>query len=302
MRACERAEMAPVHGPENPGATRGSFVWGTASSAQLLKTGAWTKVSVYNFIRPAREMGWRGSRHRVSLQLTRQPHALVQVEHGSPRNLSPLLRLSFTPAGVPIRTVMGGGEVIGVLQEPESYAEIARELATARQPDLEPIWSMEDPVLEHLVRLLLAETDSGFVDDIIASALNTAIALQIARSIAGADIKPLIPAKLSPLRLARVFDYIDAHLGGPLTLDDIAAQACLSPFHFSRSFKRSVGIGLHQFVIRWRIARAKELIGHTKRPLADIGLEVGFDSQPSFSARFHREVGLSPANFRKLFQ
>lgn len=107
---------------------------------------------------------------------------------------------------------------------------------------------------------------------------------------------------LSPLRLSRVIDHIDAYLDGPLTLAGLAAQACLSPFHFSRSFKRSMGIGLHQFVIRRRIERAKQLVRYSRRPLVEIGLLVGFDSQASFCARFHREVGMSPGNFRKIFR
>jgi AraC family transcriptional regulator len=298
----ERAELAPVHGPENPDPARKPFVWGTAISAQLLKARAWSNVSVYNFLRPACEMLWEGSRHRVSLQLARLPRALVQVEHGHRSELRPLLPLSFTPADVPVRTVMGEGKVISVLQAGESYADIAPELAKPCRFDLEPIWSMEDPVLETLVRLLLARDDHGIRDDVVPSMVNTAIAVRIARRIAGPDVKLPPPTTLSPICLSRVIDYIDSHLDGPLTLSALAAQASLSPFYFSRSFKRSMGIGLHQFIIRRRIERAKQLVKYSARPLVEIGLLVGFDSQASFSARFHREVGISPGNFRKIFR
>lgn len=294
--------MAPVHGPENPASARKTLVWGTATSARLLKARDWPNVSVYNFVRPACEMRWQESRHRVSLQLTQLPRALVQIEHGHRRELRPLFPLSFTPAGVPIRTVMGEGEVVGVLQAGESYADIAPELAKPRYFDLEPIWSMDDPVLENLVRLLLTKADNGIADNIVASMVNIAIAVRIARRIAGPDVKLSPPTTLSPIRLSRVIDYIEAHLDGPLTLAALAAQACLSPFYFSRSFKRSMGIGLHQFVIRRRIERAKQLVRYSQRPLVEIGLLVGFDSQASFSTRFHREVGMSPGNFRKIFK
>jgi len=293
----------PLAGPRVcPHKTPTSFVWGSANSAQLLTAQAWSKVSVYNFIRPAQEMHWRGSQHRVSLQLRPQQHAVVQVEQSAQLEFTPLLALSFTPAGVPIRTVMDAGDVIGVLQEPETYADIAPELVNWCHVDLEPIWSMADPVAEKLIRRLLIEAEEGFVDNLMASTLNSAIAIQIARHFAGAGVKLLSPAQLSPGRLARVIDYIESNLGGPLTLDGVAAEACLSPFHFSRSFKRSLGIGLHQFVIQRRITHAKQLIRYSKRPLAEIGLDVGFDSQASFSARFKREVGMSPGHFRKVFQ
>jgi AraC family transcriptional regulator len=104
---------------------------------------------------------------------------------------------------------------------------------------------------------------------------------------------------LSRERLRRVTEYIEAHLAEPLSLTKIGEIACLSPFHFSRSFKRSAGVGLHEYVVRRRIERAKQLILYSDLSLAQIAGAVGFDSQSSFTARFRREVGLSPGRFRK---
>jgi AraC family transcriptional regulator len=104
---------------------------------------------------------------------------------------------------------------------------------------------------------------------------------------------------LSRERLRRVTDYIEAHLAEPLSLTEIGEIACLSPFHFSRSFKRSAGVGLHEYVVRRRIERAKQLMLYSDLSLAQIAGTVGFDSQSSFTARFRREVGLSPGRFRK---
>jgi AraC family transcriptional regulator len=101
---------------------------------------------------------------------------------------------------------------------------------------------------------------------------------------------------LSRERLRRVTEYIEAHLAEPLSLTKIGEIACLSPFHFSRSFKRSAGVGLHEYVVR---RRAKQLILYSDLSLAQIAGAVGFDSQSSFTARFRREVGLSPGRFRK---
>ena len=53
---------------------------------------------------------------------------------------------------------------------------------------------------------------------------------------------------LSRERLVRVLDYIKTHLDDRLTLTDLAGVACLSPYHFSRSFKRTVGVGPQRYV------------------------------------------------------
>jgi AraC-like DNA-binding protein len=274
-----------------------AFHWGTASAAELLKARSWPKVSIYNFRRPAREMHWKGTWHRVSLQLAPVPHALVQVENSRARELT-LSGISITPAGLPLRTMMGAGEVIGILQAPETYRDLASEL-TISGTSLEPVWSTDNAVLENLVRFLFKEIDSHFVDNLMVDALNRAIAIEAMHAVAGSHAQLPVARKLSHERIRRVEDYINAHLDGPLRLTEIAAEACLSPFHFSRCFKHSFGVGLHRFVIRRRLEQARELLAGRRHSLAEIAVAVGFDSQASFTARFTRDVGISPGRFRK---
>jgi transcriptional regulator GlxA family with amidase domain len=64
---------------------------------------------------------------------------------------------------------------------------------------------------------------------------------------------------LPPLRLRRVFEYIDAHLDQDLTLAELAGVACLSPCHFSRSFKDAMGVGPQRYTMQRRVERAKNL-------------------------------------------
>jgi AraC family transcriptional regulator len=123
--------------------------------------------------------------------------------------------------------------------------------------------------------------------------------VQIVRRSVDASAIILAPSNgLSRERLKRVRDYIEEHLADRLTLDEIAEVACLSPYHLSRSFKLATGIGLHRYVVIRRIERAKGLILKTALPLAEITWAVGFDSQASFTARFRREVGITPGRLR----
>ncbi len=263
-----------------------------------IKTRSWPDLTVCSIQRPAREMQNTGTQHRLNLQLAPIPNATVQVESGKTRQLT-IAGISFVPAGVTVRTVMGAGTVIGVLQSTASYDGIAAELTVPATASFEPVWSMHDPVLATLIHLLLGEIDSPFCYHLMADALNRALAVQLVRGVVGNAARLATAGRLARDRLARVLDYIESRLDEKLTLADIAEQANLSPFHFSRSFKRTLGISLANFVAQRRIERASGLLLHSRQPLAEIALAVGFENQASFTRRFHREIGLSPGRFRK---
>jgi AraC family transcriptional regulator len=98
--------------------------------------------------------------------------------------------------------------------------------------------------------------------------------------------------------LQRVRDYVEAHLDEELSLTVLADIACLSPYHFSRSFKQTAGVGPQHYVIQRRVERAKTLMRRTNQPLALIAQEAGFADQSHLTAIFHRETGVTPGRFR----
>jgi AraC-like DNA-binding protein len=100
-------------------------------------------------------------------------------------------------------------------------------------------------------------------------------------------------------RLHRAKDYIAAYFTRPLTLNDMAAVACLSPNHFLRSFKYVFHQTPHQYLTALRLEHARRLLTQTDRSVTDICFAVGFASLGSFSWLFRRQVGVSPDAFRK---
>jgi len=103
---------------------------------------------------------------------------------------------------------------------------------------------------------------------------------------------------LSAARLERVLRYLDANLAGPCSLDELAEAAYLSPFHFSRMFRRSTGKSPHAYLVDRRMERARALLEGTTTPIADIARMVGFRTQSHFTNAFRQVNGIAPGAYR----
>ena len=88
--------------------------------------------------------------------------------------------------------------------------------------------------------------------------------------------------------------HVAEHYAERLTVDDLAAVAAVSPSYLIRLFKRRMGTTPHDYLLRHRISRAKELLAETTLPSAVIAERVGFASESNFSYRFKQMVGQSP--------
>jgi AraC-like DNA-binding protein len=101
-------------------------------------------------------------------------------------------------------------------------------------------------------------------------------------------------------RVERVIGYMSSCLEEPLTNEQMAAIACLSPCHFNRVFRNVTGIPPIQFHYALRLQRAKHLLIATERLITEICFDVGYNSLGTFVTRFNRLVGLPPNAFRRL--
>ena len=207
--------------------------------------------------------------------------------------------IAFRPPTRKLWSDLSGGRFIQILQSREIYDNLASELVRGGTVNIEPQDVFSDPLISQIGVTIANEISGGFVDAILADALNTALAVQVTRRFADQSALMLEPSNgLSRERLKRVRDYIEAHLDNRLTLTDLARVACLSPYHFSRSFKQSIGIGPQRYVIQRRLERAKAMIRRTNQPLAEIAQQVGFADQSHLTSIFRRETGVTPGRYR----
>jgi AraC-like DNA-binding protein len=99
-------------------------------------------------------------------------------------------------------------------------------------------------------------------------------------------------------RVNRARDFLHAHLGSPIRLSEVAAAACLSPFHLLRTFQSAFRQTPHEYLRQCRLERAKFLLEKTRIPVTAICLDCGFTSLGSFSTLFQKSLGMSPRSWR----
>ena len=105
-----------------------------------------------------------------------------------------------------------------------------------------------------------------------------------------------------PSVVARVMSSVRAierNPGARLTLQQLATDANLSPFHYLRTFQRLTGVTPHQFILRARLREAATRLVREKARVIDIGLESGFGDISNFNRSFRAEFGVAPETYRR---
>jgi AraC family transcriptional regulator len=108
--------------------------------------------------------------------------------------------------------------------------------------------------------------------------------------------KPELPYS----RLKRVMDIIEAHFTETISLRELATEACLSTFHFSRLFRQTTGLSPHRYVTERRVQEAQRKLASGQSSQVEIALETGFGSQANFIRAFRKSTGLTPGQYRAL--
>jgi AraC family transcriptional regulator len=104
---------------------------------------------------------------------------------------------------------------------------------------------------------------------------------------------------LPPYKLRRVMRAMRESLAEPFDLERLARHAGLSPFHFSRSFKKATGVAPSACLTRLRIDEARRRLAESDDAIIQVALAVGYRSPSHFSQVFRELTGISPTAFRQ---
>ncbi|MAS41845.1 MAG: AraC family transcriptional regulator [Rhodobacteraceae bacterium] len=156
----------------------------------------------------------------------------------------------------------------------------------------------DSPAIKSTIRSLWALCEEeGAPSRLLARAAGFEILAELCR-LGGA---PLAPAKggLATWAERRCVELMHARLSEDISLDELAAEARLSPFHFARMFRRSLGVPPRVYLTRLRIEKACELLELTDLSITEIALDVGYSSSQVLARVFVKHMRVSPSSYRR---
>jgi AraC family transcriptional regulator len=109
----------------------------------------------------------------------------------------------------------------------------------------------------------------------------------------------LVKGGLAPWAERRCLELLRERLSEDISLDELAAEARLSPYHFARMFKQSVGVPPRVYLTRLRMEKACELLETTDLPVTEIAQEVGYSSNQVLARVFVKHRHMSPTDYRR---
>lgn len=148
-----------------------------------------------------------------------------------------------------------------------------------------------------LRNLWAACEDEGPPSRLLARAAGCEILAELFR-LGGAPFRP-VKGGLAPWAERRCLELLRARLSEDIGLDELAMEARLSPFHFARMFKQSVGVPPRVYLTRLRMEKACELLALTDLPVTEIAQEVGYSSNQVLARVFTKHHRMSPTEYRR---
>ena len=134
-----------------------------------------------------------------------------------------------------------------------------------------------------------------FVDHVM-----LAVGVHVAETYGGVRPVPRpVRGGLAPWQERRAKALLSANLDGDVPLKDVARECRLSVSHFSRAFRRTVGVAPHNWLVTRRIEVAKEKLRYSRLSLSDLALACGFADQSHLTRVFTGMVGVSPGAWRR---
>ncbi|MGH7003692.1 MAG: helix-turn-helix domain-containing protein, partial [Alphaproteobacteria bacterium] len=190
-----------------------------------------------------------------------------------------------------------GDRCIAFQFAPAYFEEIAASAAGAyrfRFPTamLPAVPALALPAVEAAIRTLSASRAA--LDE-----LAVWVAERVLRALSGSSGAGTSPSARDARRVSRALRHIEENAERPLDLDALAAVACMSKYHFLRTFRRVVGVTPYNFLLGLRLRRAAIRLGTTSAPVAAIAYDAGFGDLSTFNGRFRDTFGAAPGALRR---
>lgn len=160
--------------------------------------------------------------------------------------------------------------------------------------------AFDDPLIAQAVLALLRAMALGAPDLYAQAAMQWLVIHLLSAHSSWLDVREdrRDPGVIRDARLARVVEYMGAHLAEPLTLEDLAAEAGVSKFHFTRLFRQGAGTTPYALLVQMRMEAARRMLATTDLGVAEVAASCGFARSAHFGTAFTKRFGMSPTAFR----
>lgn len=231
---------------------------------------------------------------------------LVSFQDDSDHHQHTLNRIVFImPPGEPFvwSWQQATGRIVSFEVDPRFVEKIHR-LAGMSSQSIRRVLPMRFAVsrqVDELCQLLVRETENGGrTGRLYFKSLATAMLVAIF-SQAYSHIPETGTGEPRQRRIQQAIALMEAKFASKLTRDDVARAANLSPFHFSRLFRRVMGLSPHEYLLQRRLCYARHLLTATRgdRSIAHVAAEAGFADQAHLTRQFRRVYGVTPGAFRR---
>lgn len=207
--------------------------------------------------------------------------------------------VSFVPAYCERRVRMHDVELdwASIALRPALFDVLVEE-GEPRACEIAPFSNANDPFVAALVGELVRMHDThGRLDRAYCETMSHALSSYLARRY-GHLAAQRREWKLSPWRVRRIAEYVDAHIGCEIAIADLAQLVGVSPGHLHRAFRATLGVTPLSYIHEKRIEHAISILATEGAPIADVALRVGYLSAGHFSRTFRRLTGVHPSKFR----
>ncbi|KAF3884930.1 MULTISPECIES: AraC family transcriptional regulator [Nostocales] len=184
---------------------------------------------------------------------------------------------------------------------PKFFEQIVHESVRVRRVELIPQIGLVDPFVQQVGLALKTDVEAGHpAGRVFGESLATGLVIHFLKnySVWQPQFSSHSEGRLSEQQLQKVADYVHDRLNQDISLSEMAGVLNLSQYHFCRLFKQSTGVTPHQYLTRYRIDRAKQLLLNTELTITEITFELGFNNHSSFTRLFKQYTGVTPKTFR----
>jgi len=174
---------------------------------------------------------------------------------------------------------------------------LERPVAAVRLHD---ILRTQSPIVSDIVDAISREANgNGIGGALYVSALSTQLVVNLLRSFAAVHfVDRSGRGELPPAIRKRVVEYVEARIGQPITLEELAEVASMGVWTFGKRFRASFQITPHQYVLDRQIEKARQMLAIGRLPVKAIASECGFADQAHLTRVMRARLGRTPASLR----